>query len=249
MTRRERLERKVERRLEWAQGHEQKAESLHRSNDRYRGDVAFNTQPGHIPERARAIRRTEKAFEHSRTAKYHTGKAAGLQDQLDRTIFSDDHDAIEKLEEKIAKLEMDRERMKKANAIVRKKKLTNDEKVQQLMDSLGFGKRMAQTLLEPDFCGRYGFASFELSNRGAEIRRAKQRIDDIKLRNQRAAAAEAAGGVLVEKLANGYCRVTFEEKPERDVLNALRDAGFYWGGGCWSGQHGRLPDAVKSLIA
>ena len=56
MTRRERLEAKVERRRDWAAGRRGQAADLYRYTDRYRGDVAFNTQPGHIPERARALR-------------------------------------------------------------------------------------------------------------------------------------------------------------------------------------------------
>jgi len=37
------------------------AEALERRNDPYRGDVAFFTQPGPVPQRARAIKRTERA--------------------------------------------------------------------------------------------------------------------------------------------------------------------------------------------
>lgn len=72
-------ERKAERREEWAQGHREKAAALHKRNDPYRGDIAFHTQPGHIPERARALRRTEKAWEHERTAAEHMGKAHGIR--------------------------------------------------------------------------------------------------------------------------------------------------------------------------
>src|SRR3990167_4903758 len=112
MTRRERLETKVAKREEWAAGRRDKAATITRYTDRYRGDVAFNTQPGHIPERARVIRMTDKAAEHQTMAAHHDAKAAGLADQLDRAVFSDDHDAIQKLEARIADHEATRDRMK-----------------------------------------------------------------------------------------------------------------------------------------
>ena len=56
---------------------------------------AIHDVPGRIPARERMNRREEKAHEHREMAAHHQGKAAGLRDQLDRTIFSDDEDAIE----------------------------------------------------------------------------------------------------------------------------------------------------------
>src|SRR5438309_7202772 len=102
MTRRERLEAKVERRRDWAAGRRDKAADLTRYTDRYRGDIAFNTQPGHIPERARVIRMQDKAGEHQAMAQHHEAKANGLEGQLERTVFSDDANAIEQLERRIA---------------------------------------------------------------------------------------------------------------------------------------------------
>lgn len=49
MTRRERMERRLQRRLEWAESRAQKAEALAKQNEPFHADVAFNTQPGHIP--------------------------------------------------------------------------------------------------------------------------------------------------------------------------------------------------------
>jgi len=63
----------------WADKRQEKAESLYKRDEHYRGDIAFNTQPGHIPERARVIRRTEKAFEHASTAKRFRDKAESLR--------------------------------------------------------------------------------------------------------------------------------------------------------------------------
>ena len=75
----ERAERKAARREEWAKGHQKKAEALHGRDDHLRQDWAFVTQPGHIPERARMIRRTERAWEHSKAAAVHQAKANSLR--------------------------------------------------------------------------------------------------------------------------------------------------------------------------
>lgn len=38
-----------------------------------------------------------------------------------------------------------------------------------------------------------------------------------------------------------YIRVTFAEKPDRAVLDALRNAGFSWSRGSWYGYRAKLP--------
>jgi uncharacterized Zn finger protein (UPF0148 family) len=77
--RQEAADRKAARYEEWAEKRREKAEVLYQRDEHYRGDTAFNTQPGHIPERARVIARTEKAFEHASTANKFEAKAARLR--------------------------------------------------------------------------------------------------------------------------------------------------------------------------
>lgn len=52
----------------------------------------------------------------------------------------------------------------------------------------------------------------------------------------------SAGSVLVE--GGEFVRVTFAEKPERSVLDALKSAGFRWNGGSWHGRRDKLPATV-----
>src|SRR3990167_587842 len=65
------------------------------------------------------------------------------------------------------------------------------------------------------------------------------------IRHQRVAVADNAGGVNVEYFdghtPREWCRVTFAEKPPREMLNALRAAGFRWGAGSWTGRADALP--------
>lgn len=93
-----------------------------------------------------------------------------------------------------------------------------------------------------------GFDSYVISNNNANIRRYKERLVTLKKKLERKAAAESSqNGVFIETLSNGFCRVTFAEKPEREIINSLKAAEFYWHCGCWRGERNKLPEAVEEL--
>jgi hypothetical protein len=244
MTRRERLENKVEKRREWAESRKDKAAALLARNEPFASDWAFITQPGHIPERARVIARQDRAFGHMKMAGHHASRAAGLESQLERTIFSDDENAIEALNAKIAELERQRELNNNINAIVRakpKNELTPD-KIARLV-ALGLGETLAAKCFEPDYGGRVGIPSYVNQNLGGNIGRLRDRLKTVALRQERQAAADAApGGVTID--GADYVSVTFAEKPERSILDDLRAAGFHWSGGSWHGYRAKLPESV-----
>jgi hypothetical protein len=41
-----------------------------------------------------------------------------------------------------------------------------------------------------------------------------------------------------------WCRITFTDKPDREILAALRSARFQWGAGSWVGPIADIPAAV-----
>jgi hypothetical protein len=88
------------------------------------------------------------------------------------------------------------------------------------------------------------YAGYELTNLGARIRADKERIKLVEARTSRQEQAEAKG-VLIEGAE--YVRVTFPEKPERSILDALKAAGFYWSQGSWCGYRAKLPCEVMAL--
>lgn len=243
MTRRDYLEAKVAKREEWAAGRRAKAAGLLKQNEPFRGDIAFNTQPGHIPERARVIARSEKAYEHTQMAAHHVGKAAGLAQQLETTIFSDDPDALEALAAKIAGLEAEREQMKKANAAFRKGGRAGLATVCGDAVAAAFDRLKALCPYE-----KQPYPAYALSNLGGNIGRLKKRIEDVKRRQAQTAEAEAAPGGVVIKGAADYVNVTFAEKPERAVLDALKAAGFVWSGGAWCGYRAKVPEVVQQMV-
>lgn len=245
MTRRDRLEAKLAKREEWAKGREEKAQACFDRQKPYIGDHAFNTQPGHIPERARVIRAVQRGCEHQEMAKHHISKAGGLADQLERTTFSDDPDAIEQLEEKIQKAEMDAARMKAVNKIIRKHKVDPVKAVSELVITMGLSQAAAEGLLKPDWCGRIGIPDYASTNLRANIRRMKARIEEIRRRQGRQEAAQQNGGVSIT--GNEWVSITFAEKPELEILDALKAAGFTWGGGSWTGKREKIPQMLQKV--
>lgn len=247
MTRRERLERKIERRREWAENAQHQADVRIGTAQRMAEGIPFG-QPilvGHHSERrdrnyrARIEGNFEKGFEAMNRAQHHDSKAAGLEAQLERTIFSDDADAVGQLERKAAGLEAQRDRMKRVNALYRKGDADG-------LAALGLNLEhlRAQVARVGLSFVKVPYEGYQLTNLGARIRDIRKRIDDIKARTARSAQAEAVGGVLIER-SGEHCRVTFAEKPDRDVLTALKSAGFRWGAGHWSGRTDQLPENLK----
>lgn len=125
---RARREARAERRRDWAEGRAAKAGAdLERARS-MAGAIPFG-QPihvGHHSERTdrnyrdRISRTYERGFEHAGMADRHERAASTLEAELDRAIYSDDVDALERLDEKIAGLEAQRATRKAENAAYRK---------------------------------------------------------------------------------------------------------------------------------
>lgn len=152
-------------------------------------------------------------------------------------IMAGDADAIERLEAKIAKAENLQKRMRAANKVVKSKKLDDAAKIVALIEQ-GFSPTIAAELLKPDFAGRTGFADYQLSNNNANIRRMKQRVEQISVA-QNTPATETQNdetGITVEDSpADNRVRIFFPGKPEADVRKRLKANGFRWAPSleCW----------------
>ncbi len=247
-TRRERLENRIVKREEWAQAAERRAAD----HDRAAMDYFSNRpagQPYHaneISSRNRAFKQAEMAYNESQKADYHRRKAEGLADQLETTIFSDDADAAEKIQAKIERIRAEVEWIKAFNKQSRKEKWDAHAAFNHYRENpprgLASGVRSPSLFIET--CGVY--QGYELSNRNQEIHRLESRLKDVQKRQERQAAADDAGGLMITTNGRGWTVITFSEKPPRDVLNALKAAGFRWRGGSWQGA-GEVPEAVKAL--
>lgn len=173
-------------------------------------------------------------------ARHHAEKATGLERQLERTIFDDDPDAIERLEERIA--EREREAMWKSalNKAYRKGGAA------ALSAQLSAGT--VATIMDTMARCHWLKVPFDTTNLRAAIRRDRERIAMIeRQRAVRAAAEASSAGVVVARREEGYCTVTFAEKPERAVLSALRGAGYRWSAPSWFGRTADLPECVRAM--
>jgi hypothetical protein len=211
--------------------------------------VGHHSERGHRRVLERADNAMRAGCESESMANHHEAKAEGIQRQLDTCIFSDDPDAVEQLQAKIAREEHTRDVMKRVNVIIRQKP-KNEQTPAKLaaIVALGIPELRAVELFKPDFAGRIGFPSYAITNIGANIRRMQERVAQITRDAERRTAAEnATGGVLIE--GDEWVRVTFSEKPDRDILTALKAAGFRWGQGSWVGKRESIPQDVLDMAS
>jgi len=194
-----------------------------------------------------AIKRADSAMRASITE---NKRAADLRARADAVgsggISSDDPEAIQKLQAEIDKAKASQEMMKAANKVIRKAVkagITGPDSdgfndYLREMVTIG-GDRLALAaikLLEPDFCGRIGFADFETTNNLSNIKRMEGRVAQLRAAH---AVAEAAGGEEKRTAYQGLCEVVenFEEnrlqiifggKPEAAIRDNLKSNGFRW---------------------
>ena len=146
--------------------------------------------------------------------------------EVSNAISSDDPRAIEKLQEKIATLERERDNMKAFNKCMRK----NDT---EGMKALGFSEERIHRLLNPQFSyyGK-GFAAYELALHGAEIRRCKERIATIQQNQASTTIARidftASWFKAYEDTTENRVCFQFDGKPEEAVRTALKSRAFKW---------------------
>lgn len=151
-------------------------------------------------------------------------------------ISSDDPQAVEKLEAKLAALEKHQEMMKAANAAIRMK---DPAKGDAKLAELGYTPEDIAKLREPDFCGRIGYPAYALQNNNTNIRRIRGRIAELKKRTESTPEGwEFDGGRVVVNTTENRLQVIFDGKPDADVRTELKGEGFRWAPsqGAWQRQ-------------
>lgn len=158
---------------------------------------------------------------------------------------------VERLQDKVDNLKACQEMMKAANKILRNKKLADVEKVDELV-ALGFKEANALKLLEPDFCGRIGFASYMLTNNLAKIKDAEERL----ARHTKMAQTEDREdtyewGVIAWCYSEERVRFLFDGKPAAEVIALMKSNAFKWSPSNKAWQRQITPNstyAVKRMI-
>jgi hypothetical protein len=247
MTMRERMEKRAELRRAWAAKRAGKADAAFKAAHAV-ADMIPLGQPilvGHHSEKgARAdAKRIENGMragiESERMSVRHERAAAILESRLKRNIFSDDANAAENLKKRIA----DRERLVEHMKFVNK---AHAKFVKAGAMPEGVSEAEAEKIrnYKPTYSWEpHPYPPYALSNLRQQIAADRKRLALVEQMAKRSAAAEAAaGGVLIE--GDAFVRVTFSEKPAREVLNDLKSNGFRWSGGSWIGYREKLPATV-----
>lgn len=191
--------------------------------------------------RARISRRFEKSFELQKKAEYYESRLAAARSN--KSISSDDPDAVMLLKEKLAKMERFQEEAKKINKIIKRKSGTQEEKQKELEATFpNFKPENLVKLFEPDFCGRVGIPDYELTNNNANMRRIRKRIEQL----EKSAKAETVervfskGVKIVNNVEENRLQMFFDGKPEESIRAMLKSNGFHWSpyNGCWQRMRG-----------
>lgn len=153
-------------------------------------------------------------------------KAAEAVPDATTAILSSDADAIDQLRAKLAEAEAGQERMKRANAAIKKGCTVAD------LVALGYSEPVAQNLLTPRYAweGR-GFPDYRISNNSANIRRMRLRVEQLEKAKAAPAVSRQIGnsGVTVEEDPEAMrLRLRFPGKPAPAIIAELKSYGFRW---------------------
>ena len=163
----------------------------------------------------------------------------GLLDKIRSTgmggISADDPQAIQKLEAKLEKLQAAQDTMKAVNAYYRKHKTLDGcpnlsaERIEAMKAEMS-----SQWHIDDK-----PYPSWALSNNNAEIRRIKGRIAELTRKQETAYAGwEFDGGTVEMNREDNRLQIFFEEKPDEQTRETLKENGFRWSpkAGAWQRQ-------------
>lgn len=179
MTHRERREARAARLREWAEKREQKSKAAFGTAGQIADGIPFG-QPiliGHHSEKRarrdqdRIERNMRAGVEHSRKAEQMRDRAENIEKAADAAIYSDDPDAVEALEARIADLEAQRDRIKRYNASCRKGardlSILDEPQKEDLIGCLKYAAFQ---------CKNGAFPAYVLSNLSGNIKRNRDRL-------------------------------------------------------------------------
>jgi len=173
--------------------------------------------------RDRAWNKMGKSVEAQKTADYYRSKAEAAENNT--AISSDDPEAVSKLKDKLQKCEDWQDSMKKLNAYFRK----NGTCVgfEGLSDETA--KKYDEKVEQAYSWEKQPFASYSLTNNGAEIRRLKKRIELLE-KNQDVGFSgwDFEGGKAVANTEENRLQLLFDDIPTPEQRQELKQSGFRW---------------------
>lgn len=189
--------------------------------------VGHHSEGRHRRDIARIDTNMRKGIEASKEADALDRRADHAESN--RAVSSDDPDAPAKLTAKADKLEAICEKMVAINKLIRRKAPIADLVV------MGLTEASAAKLYEPDFCGRIGFAPYQLTNARAEARRARARAEALQTKAEAPVPAPVTFGDVRIVEEENRVRILFPAKPDEATRTRLKSRGFRWSptSGAW----------------
>ena len=185
---------------------------------------------------ARANKANDRERKHGETFFDWRKKALTAMEKAQRKAEQADVDPIAAEQLLVAQRSADLEKMKAANKILRSKKLSEQDKIDQMLIHFGWKEATTKKMLVGDFHG-VGYAAYQLTNCRNRLKHSELRLAEL----QRRATTEAKeveredGITVVENAAENRLQVFFPGKPEAEVRTKLKQNGFRWSptNGCW----------------
>jgi len=230
----EKTENRIQRFKELAAGNERLSVSLFQRSSELGKHIPFgqpilvghHSEARHRSDLNRITSAMDKSLKAGNKADYYAGKAAAAENN--KAISSDNPEAIELLHKKLEGLERAQNLYKDINKIVKSKKLDAPGKIAEII-KLGVKEETAARLLEPDFCGRIGIPSYQITNNGATIRNTKERIEYLSRMAKIQLESWGKEGIeLTIDPDDNRVKFTFPGKPSEETRSKLKGMGFKW---------------------
>lgn len=188
--------------------------------------VGHHSERGHRAHIKKIHNAMNASVEADKKSEYYRNKVENLLNGT--AISSDDPNAIEKLQEKLIKLQELQEIYKAVNKIIKNAKLAPAEKISKIMD-LGLSESRATKLMQPDFCNRLGFPSYVLTNNNGNMANVKKRIAHLESLAKIQTTTEEINGVELKISAeDNRVQIFFGHKPDEATRSELKSSGFHW---------------------
>ena len=185
--------------------------------------VGHHSERGHRADLKRIDNNMRKSVEASDKGAYYERKAKSVGKG---GISSDDPEALSKLRDKLGRMKHNQETMKAANRAIRLKDKAEGDK--RLID-LGYKAVDIQNLRTPDCMGNVGFPSYSLSNNNGNMRRVRQRIEQLEARQGEVTETFKHGDIdLVYNVEENRVQLLFDGKPAEHIRTKLKSSGFRW---------------------
>lgn len=157
---------------------------------------------------------------------------------------------LEQLETKLNTLKERHQMMKDVNKIIRSKKDVKN----RIIERTGLKESTVDEIMKPDFAGRVGFPTFELSGNNANIKRLEGRVAEMKKKvanldkepieheftdlTINGNKYEGLNGTAIKNYAEDRYQFIFDDKPDSKIRRELKSRGFRWSPsqGAWQRQ-------------